>query len=118
MLQASFGVPPDNFFGKLSVTVRYQWLRECPSRLDPRSAKISQTLGLERFALKRLDDILHVYPLMGGHALQNDGRQPPFDPGMQRDGHSLKPGIQSLQANMAPDLLDKMIVPMPTEACD
>jgi hypothetical protein len=44
-------------------------------------------------ALKRLDDILHVYPLVGGHALQNDGRQPPFDPGMQRDGHSLKPGI-------------------------
>jgi hypothetical protein len=47
----------------------------------------------EILSLKRLDDILHVHPFMGGYALQNDGRQSPFDHGMHRDGHSLKPGI-------------------------
>jgi hypothetical protein len=44
-------------------------------------------------ALKGLDDILYVYPLMGGYALQDDGRQPAFDPSMQGDGHALKPRI-------------------------
>jgi hypothetical protein len=51
--------------------------------------------------------------LMSGDALQNGGYQSPFYLGIQRNRHSLKPRIQSFKANMSPDLLDKMVIPMP-----
>jgi hypothetical protein len=69
--------------------------RNCRSDASKLGSASPQTtfFAKARFGLKRFDDILHVYPLMGGYALQNDGRQPSFDVGVQRDGHSLKPGI-------------------------
>jgi hypothetical protein len=70
--------------------------RNCRTDASKLGSASPQTTFLRRgqiSLLKRFDDILHVYPLMGGYALQNNGCQPPFDVGMQRDGHSLKPGI-------------------------
>ena len=51
--------------------------------------------------------------LVRGNALQNAGSQTAFYLDLERNGHSLKPGIQSLKTNMPSDLLDKMVVPVP-----
>jgi hypothetical protein len=51
--------------------------------------------------------------LVRGNALQNGGSQTAFYLNLERNGHSLKPGIQSLKTNMPSDLLDKMVVPVP-----
>jgi hypothetical protein len=37
---------------------------------------------------------------------------------MQRNSNPLKAGSQCLEANMPPDLLNKMVIPMPAEALD